>query len=101
MAGVSEAIQIDQPLDLGPPDDVVNQIRANETRAACDEKIHIPACAALRRGSDLQSRRSEAKTEGEGESFSDFLEGQGLETGYASCTNPKWPIAVSSPRGRG
>jgi hypothetical protein len=40
MTGVSEAIQIDEPRDFGPLDDVMNQIRSDEARAAGDEKIH-------------------------------------------------------------
>src|SRR5439155_22610455 len=42
VAGVGEAIQIDQTFDLGRVDDMVNDIRANETRPARDQEIHTP-----------------------------------------------------------
>jgi hypothetical protein len=37
MPGISQAIQIDQPRDARIINDVVNQVRANKTRAAGDE----------------------------------------------------------------
>ena len=41
MSGIGEAIQIDQPLDFRPVDDVMDDIGADEARTAGDEKVHI------------------------------------------------------------
>ena len=40
VAGVGQAIQVDELLDLGPVDDVVDQVGADEAGAAGDEQIH-------------------------------------------------------------
>jgi hypothetical protein len=39
MAGVGQAIQIDQSLNFGPVNNVMNEIRADEARAAGDEEV--------------------------------------------------------------
>ena len=40
MPGVGEAIQIDELRNFRPVNDVVNQIRADKTRAAGDQQVH-------------------------------------------------------------
>ena len=40
VTGVGEAIEVDQPLDLRPVDDVMDEIGADEAGAAGDEEVH-------------------------------------------------------------
>src|SRR2546428_837023 len=40
MPGVREQIEIDQSRDLRPVDDVVDEVRADEAGAPCDEQVH-------------------------------------------------------------
>jgi len=42
MAGVGQAVQIDQFLDQRFVDDAMHDIGSDEAGAACDEKIHCP-----------------------------------------------------------
>ena len=39
--GVCQAIQVDQPSDLGPVNDVMDEIRADKTGSASDKQIHV------------------------------------------------------------
>ena len=41
IAGVSEAIEIHQRFDLSAVDDMLDPIRADESAAASDEKVHF------------------------------------------------------------
>jgi hypothetical protein len=52
MAGISKAIQIDQPRDFRPVNDVMDQVRADEARAAGDKQIHI-----FNRSFNLETKR--------------------------------------------
>ena len=45
---VGEAVEIHQPRDLREIDDVLDQVRSDETRAAGDEKIHVRVALAQR-----------------------------------------------------
>src|SRR6185369_10889920 len=47
MAGISQAIQIDQPFDLRPVYDVLDQIRSDESGAAGDEQVQVSAAFRL------------------------------------------------------
>ncbi len=40
MPGVGQAIQIDQPLDFRPVDDMMDQVGADKASAASDEQFH-------------------------------------------------------------
>jgi len=40
MSRIRETIQVDQLPDLLPPDDVLDDVRADEARAAGDEQVH-------------------------------------------------------------
>ena len=60
MAGIGEAVEIDEPGDLRPVDDVANEIGADESGAACDQKVHVRRLRRLAqiflRGDGLGSR---------------------------------------------
>ena len=49
MAGVGEAVEIDELRDLGLVDDMTDEIGADEARAAGDQKIHIHRLRRLHR----------------------------------------------------
>jgi hypothetical protein len=40
MPGVSQAVEIDKFGNFRAPDDLMDQIRADKSRAACDEQVH-------------------------------------------------------------
>jgi hypothetical protein len=46
MAGVSQAVQIDQSLDLRPVNDVVNEIGTDKPGAASNQKFHGASLSA-------------------------------------------------------
>src|SRR5438876_5323235 len=41
VAGVGKAIQVDQAVDLGPINNMMDHIRSDKSRAAGDQKIHV------------------------------------------------------------
>ena len=76
MPGVGEAVQVDQPLDLGPVDDVLDQVGADEAGAAgnqssfiVSDSVHSNTCfrlssqsGSLRPKGALQACRSTARS---------------------------------------
>ena len=41
MAGVGQAIQVDQLADFRAVNDVMDQVRSDESGAACDQQVHV------------------------------------------------------------